>query len=277
LSAFPKFLGGRPYTAPMSGWDPLAGFRQDGRVALVTGASSGLGARFARVLDAAGARVVVTARRADRLAALAAELVHEPVVVPADLREPGAPERVVAEAVAATGRIDVVVNNAGVSDSQPALDETTPHFADIVHVNLTTGFGVVRDAARAMVDTGHGGSVINVASIYGLVGVGAIPQASYAASKGALVAMTRELAVQWARHGIRVNALAPGWFDSEMTAVMFHGEEAARSLDWVARRTPLKRPGRPDELDGALLYLAGDASSYVTGHTLTVDGGWTAV
>ena len=118
--------------------------------------------------------------------------------------------------------------------------------------------------------------MVNVASIYGLVGVGSIPQVAYAGSKGALIAMTRELAVQWARHGIRVNALAPGWFESEMTAVMFHGEESERSLGWVAKRTPLRRPGRPDELDGALLFLAGDASSYVTGHVLAVDGGWTA-
>jgi NAD(P)-dependent dehydrogenase (short-subunit alcohol dehydrogenase family) len=256
--------------------DPLAGFRQDGRVAVVTGASSGLGARFARVLDAAGARVVLTGRRRDRLEALAGDLAHDPVVVSADLRDPGEPERVVADALAVTGRLDVVVNNAGVSESVPAVDEDTDRFERVLRVNLTAGFAVVRDAGRWMIEAGCPGTVVNVASIYGLVGVGSIPQVAYAASKGALVAMTRELAIQWARHGIRVNALAPGWFDSEMTAVMFHGEESARSLDWVARRTPLSRPGRPDELDGALLFLAGDASSYVTGQVLAVDGGWTA-
>jgi NAD(P)-dependent dehydrogenase (short-subunit alcohol dehydrogenase family) len=260
----------------MTGWDPLAGFRQDGRIALVTGASSGLGARFARVLDAAGARVVLSGRRVERLEAVAADLSHDPVVVPGDLSRPGAPERVVADALAVTGRLDVVVNNAGVSESDLAFDETTEQFERVLAVNLTAGFAVVRDAARAMVDAGQPGSIVNVASIYGLVGVGSIPQASYAASKGALIAMTRELAVQWARHSVRVNALAPGWFDSEMTAVMFHGEESDRSLAWVARRTPLSRAGRPDELDGALLYLAGDASSYVTGQVLAVDGGWTA-
>jgi len=260
----------------MTGSDPFAGFRQDGRVALVTGASSGLGERFARVLDAAGARVVLTGRRAARLEAVAADLTHDPVVVPADLREPGAPEQLVADALAAAGHVDVVVNNAGISESTPAVDEDTDLFERVLRVNLTAGFAVVRDVGRSMIAGGRGGAVVNVASIYGLVGVGSIPQVSYAASKGALVAMTRELAIQWARHGIRVNALAPGWFESEMTAVMFHGEESQRSLDWVARRTPLSRPGRPDELDGALLYLAGDASSYVTGQVLAVDGGWTA-
>jgi NAD(P)-dependent dehydrogenase (short-subunit alcohol dehydrogenase family) len=260
----------------MTGWDPLAGFRQDGRVALVTGASSGLGARFARVLDAAGARVVLTGRRVARLEEVAADLAHDPVVVAGDLHAPGAAEQVVAEALAATGRLDVVVNNAGVSESDLALDESTEQFARVLHLNLTAGFAVVRDAARSMVAAARGGAIVNVSSIYGLVGVGSIPQASYAASKGALNAMTRELAVQWARHGIRVNALAPGWFESEMTAVMFHGEESDRSLAWVARRTPLARAGRPDELDGALLYLAGDASTYVTGQVLAVDGGWTA-
>jgi NAD(P)-dependent dehydrogenase (short-subunit alcohol dehydrogenase family) len=256
--------------------DPLAGFRLDGRTALVTGASSGLGERFARVLDAAGARVVLTGRRVERLEAVAADLAHDPVVVAGDLGRPGGPEQVVADALAAAGRLDVVVNNAGVSESMPALEETTEVFERVLAVNLTAGFAVVRDAARAMVAAGHGGSIVHVSSIYGLVGIGSIPQAAYSASKGALNAITRELAVQWARHGIRVNALAPGWFESEMTAVMFHGEESERSLAWVAKRTPLRRPGRPDELDGALLFLAGDASSYVTGHVLAVDGGWTA-
>jgi len=253
--------------------DPLAAFQLDGKVALVTGASSGLGARFARVLDGAGARLGVLARRQSRLQELCAELT-DAVALPCDLRSHGD----VAAAVQALrdrwGRIDVLVNNAGTVDAQPALEEPLETFADVIAVNLTAQFGVAQAVARAMVDQGGGGAIVNVASILGLRGVGRIPQAGYAASKGGIVNLTRELAAQWAEHEIRVNALAPGWFDSEMTADMFASERGER---WVARRAPLGRRGREHELDGALLFLASDASSYVTGHVLAVDGGWTSV
>jgi NAD(P)-dependent dehydrogenase (short-subunit alcohol dehydrogenase family) len=254
--------------------DPLAPFHLDGKVAIVTGASAGLGARFARVLDAAGAQVVLAARRVDRLEALALEL-RDAHAVPCDLAEDGAPSALVAAALAHYGRVDVLVNNAGRSDPTPALDQSTDHFAATLRVNLVAPFELARDCAQAMTVSGAGGTIVNVASIWGLVGVGQIPEAGYAASKGGLVNLTRELAAQWARKGVRVNCLAPGWFRTEMTDGLMFGDERAER--WMRQRTPMGRGGNEGELDGALLFLASNASSFVTGQVLCVDGGWTSV
>jgi len=260
-------------SSPGNAFDPLAAFRLDGQVALVTGASSGLGERFARVLDAAGARVVITARRGDRLEALADQLT-DPVVMPGDLTEPAWRDELVAAAVAQTGRLDVLVNNAGRSEPMRAFDENVDHFRTTLELNLVTPFAVAQAAAQTMADHQIAGSIINVSSIYALVGIGRVPEAGYSASKGGLTSLTRELASQWSRRDIRVNALAPGWFPSEMTTEMF-GD--ARLGEWIADKTPLRRAGNPDELDGALLFLASAASSFVTGQILAVDGGWTAI
>jgi NAD(P)-dependent dehydrogenase (short-subunit alcohol dehydrogenase family) len=254
--------------------DPLAPFRIDGKVAIVTGASSGLGSRFARVLSAAGAKVVLVARRRERLEELAGEL-DDALAVAQDLAKVDQVGAVVDQALERYGRLDVLVNNAGMVDVHPAEEEPLEEFRKVIDVNLVAPFALSQHAARAMLNGGGGGAIVNVASVLGLVGVGQIPQAGYAASKGGIVNLTRELSAQWSRKGVRVNAIAPGWFESEMTADMF--SEEGKGRDWVARRAPLGRHGREGELDGALVFLASDASSYVTGHVLAVDGGWTSI
>jgi NAD(P)-dependent dehydrogenase (short-subunit alcohol dehydrogenase family) len=254
--------------------DPLASFRLDGRVVILTGASAGLGTRFARVLDAAGASLVLVARRLDRLEGLASEL-RDALPVACDLADPDAPTTVVDAAMARHGHIDVLVNNAGINLVKPATEETTEEFRHELEVNLVAPFALSALAARAMIDAGRGGSIVNIASVWAMGGIGQIPDAGYAASKGGMVSMTRELAAQWARKGIRVNTLSPGWFRSEMTEGSMFGDE--RSERWMFQRTPMGRGGEEHELDGALLFLASDASSFVTGALLPVDGGWTAV
>lgn len=246
--------------------DPTGRFRLDGRAALVTGASSGLGARFAAVLAAAGAVVHAVARRADRLEELARA--HERVVpVVCDVADPVALQDVVDR----IGPVDVLVNNAGVPGLAQVEQETPEVLARVLQVNVAAPFELCRLVAAGAPP--QGASIVNIASIQGLVAGHPVGGAAYAASKGALIAATRELAAQWGPRGIRVNALAPGWFDTEMTAELFGDERATR---WVHRNTLLSRAGRADELDGALLFLASDAGSYVTGQVLAVDGGWTA-
>jgi NAD(P)-dependent dehydrogenase (short-subunit alcohol dehydrogenase family) len=246
------------------------------RVAVVTGASAGLGVGLAEALASAGASLMLAARREDRLVELAQRIETQGGRAQAFACDVGREEDVDA-LVGATlerfGRIDVLVNNAGITEVTPAEDHCLERFDEIIGVNLRGLFVCTQRFGRIMLEQGSG-SIINVASVLGLVGTGQIPQAAYAASKGGVVNMTREIAAQWARRGVRVNALAPGWFESEMTGDMF-GEESSQK--WMASRTPMGRPGHKGELDGALLFLASDASSFVTGQTLAVDGGWTIV
>ena len=250
-------------------------FDVSNRVAVVTGASSGLGARFARVLLDAGARVVVAARRADRIAAFAEEFGADRCqAVPTDVADEASAERLVATTVERFGAVDILVNNAGITNVAPAVDESAEVFTRVLGVNVVGLFSCCRAAGRVMLGQETGGSIINVASTLGFVGIGRIPQAAYAASKGAVVNLTRELAAQWARKGIRVNAIAPGWFPTEMTAGLFNDEGGLR---YIERNVPMGRGGRDHELDGALLFLASDASTYVTGQSILVDGGWSIV
>jgi hypothetical protein len=245
-------------------------FDLTGRVAVVTGASSGLGERFVRVLLAAGADVVAVARRTDRLEVLAAGS-DRVLAVPADIAVPEQVERIVPAALERFGRLDVVVNNAGLGVPAPAVTEDLDSFRYTLDVNLVGAFHLARLAARTMLEAGSG-SIINISSVLGLVAAWPIPDASYSASKGALVSLTRDLACQWAGKGVRVNALAPGFFPSEGTTDM--AEDAGQK--YIRSGCPMKRMGRPEELDGALLFLASGASTYMTGQVLTVDGGWTA-
>jgi NAD(P)-dependent dehydrogenase (short-subunit alcohol dehydrogenase family) len=246
-------------------------FDLTGRTAVVTGASSGLGAGFARALAGAGATVVAAARRVDRLTDLAAEV---PGVVPVACDITSAPDRaaLVDRAMEVTGRIDVLVNNAGRAGPPGAEQDTAEVFDSVVALNLTAGFHLtVAVAGTVPVDGAL--SVVNVSSVVGMVSTAPIGGASYAASKAGVIGLSRELAGQWGRRGVRVNTVVPGWFDTEMTDGLFTDEKSA---GWVRRGTMLGRGGHEGEVDGAVLFLASDASSYVTGHTLVVDGGWTA-
>ena len=255
--------------------DPLNVFRLEGRVAVITGASSGIGAHFATVLSHSGVRVVVGARRLERLDALADELNAtggDVVPVRCDVRSEPDVRALVAAAVERHGKLDLMINNAGIAPPEDGEIESMSSFADVLAVNLIGLYSGARAAAEPMIAQGSG-VIINLASISGLVAGDGPDTPSYIASKGAVVSLTRELGVRWASRGLRVNAIAPAWFRTDMNAAHLADPDGLR---FVAERTPIGRPGELPELDGALLFLASDASSYVTGQTLVVDGGWTA-
>jgi NAD(P)-dependent dehydrogenase (short-subunit alcohol dehydrogenase family) len=245
-------------------------FRLDGKVAVVTGASSGLGVAFAQALAEAGADVALGARRADRLQdtrKLVEAAGRRAITVATDVAKPEDCQGLVDAAVSELGKVDILVNNAGIGTAMPATRESPEQFRSVIDVNLNGCYWMAQACGRVM---GPGSSIINISSILGITTAG-LPQAAYAASKAGLIGLTRDLAQQWTgRKGIRVNALAPGFFASEMTDQYPDGY-----LDAMAPRILSGRKGDPEELAAALVFLASDAAGYVTGQTLPVDGGLT--
>ncbi|BBY33926.1 short-chain dehydrogenase [Mycolicibacter minnesotensis] len=245
-------------------------FRMDGRVVVVTGASSGLGVYFAKAFAEAGADVVLAARRVEKLAQ-AADLVAAAgrvgLPVATDIADPAAATAMVDAAMERFGRVDVLINNAGIGTAHPATRETPEQFREVIDVNLNGAYWAAQACGRVMQP---GSSIVNISSILGLTTAG-LPQAAYAASKAGLIGLTRDLAQQWGeRKGIRVNAIAPGFFESEMTEQYRPGY-----LESISHRIVLGRMGDPEDLAASVLWLASDAGGYVTGQTIAVDGGFT--
>jgi len=257
-------------TVPHSAGPAL--FDLTGRTALVTGASRGLGRQMAGALARAGADLVITARRVDDLAAARSELeAHGRRVtpLPLDLTVEGSIRDCAAAAIAAAGAIDILLNNAGCNIRKPAVDVTWDDWNTILDTNLRGTFFMAQAIARHMIPRGNG-RIINIGSVTSVFGYAGLTP--YSASRGGVKQMTMSLADDLGPHGITVNCLAPGWFRTAQNDVMYRDEE------WVAYlvdRIPLRRPGRAEDLDGAVVFLASDASGYVTGQTLLVDGGIT--
>jgi NAD(P)-dependent dehydrogenase (short-subunit alcohol dehydrogenase family) len=245
-------------------------FRLDGKVAVVTGASSGLGAGFAVALAEAGADIVLAARRADRLDEVSAAVAatgRRAIAVGTDVTSPAACQDLAAAAMGEFGRVDFLVNNAGVAAAVPASRESPEQFRQVIEVNLNGAYWMAQACARVMQP---GSAIVSISSVLGITTAG-LPQAAYTASKAGLIGLTRDLAQQWTgRKGIRVNALAPGFFPSEMSA-----QYSREYLESQAGRLLIGRMGYPHELSATLIWLLSDAAGYVTGQTVVVDGGMT--
>lgn len=251
-------------------------FNLQGKIAMVTGASSGLGVQFAKALASQGADIAILARRQDKLEQVAAEIRDMgarclPVIT--DVTQTDQIQAAVGKVVSEFGRIDILANNAGVSEIAPAEAMTDEMWQKVIDVNLTAVFVVAREVGKQMIAQKYG-KIINTSSMFGVVGNTAFPVANYHASKFGVVGLTKDLAAEWAKYNITVNAIGPGFFESEMTASAINTPDFQQ---YVQVACPMKRTGKPGELDGALVFLASDSSSYVTGQIICVDGGWTAV
>jgi len=245
--------------------------RLDEHVVIITGASSGLGAQLAKAIGDAGGIPVLAARRAERLSALTEEIPSAHAVT-CDVTDEADRERLIEGVLDRHGRLDGLINNAGAAATAPALRTSAETFARVLDLNLVAPYALSCLAADRMRNGNDGGrSIVNIASVLGVRSIGQIPDAAYVASKAGIIGLTRELASQWGRYGIRVNAVAPGFFATEMNAGL--GDDPEQFPDFLLSRTPLGRGGRTGELDDAVLFLLGRGSSFVTGTVLSVDGG----
>ena len=241
-----------------------------GQTAIVTGTSRGLGQYFARALAQAGANLILTSRRRESLAPFAAEiesLGRRAISLELDVRDQKSIERMAAEAEAAFGQIHILVNNAGCNVRKPALDVTWDDWNQVLDTNLRGTFFVAQAVARRMIANNYG-RIINVGSVTSVFGYAGL--APYGASRGGVRQLTMSLADDWGRHGVTVNCLAPGWFRTEQNKVLYESKEW---VEYLVDRIPIKRPGQPHDLDGAVVFLASEESRYITGQTLLVDGG----
>lgn len=248
-------------------------FKLDGKTAIITGAARGLGRAMALGLAEAGADVVINARDKDTLANTAREIAgigRQVLAISGDISDPAVQNEVVSQALARFGRIDILLNNAGTTHREPSVDYSMEQWNRVMVLDLTAPFQMMQKVGKHMIERG-GGSIINIGSLIAVIGMPNIP--AYGAGKAGLEELTRCLAVEWAKHGIRVNAIRPGYFMTDLTAGLDKDPDRGPK---IATRIPMGRWGQPDELKGAAVFLASEASSYVTGTTITVDGGWLA-
>lgn len=260
-------------TTATTGTAALAKFRIDGKVTLITGGASGIGFATASLFTQAGARVFLLDRDAAAAEAAAARIGGDAAARALDVADEAAIVRVFAEIDSLAGGIDILVNNAGTAIRRPAVEQTLDEWNRVLAVNMTGAFLAARTAARHMLAHRHGGAIVATASIMGLSGGGLYPNISYQATKGAIVNMTRALAVEWAKHAIRVNAVAPTYVRTPFIAPLLAQPELVAAIEGM---TPLGRMAEPDEVASAILFLASPAAAMITGHTLPVDGGFLA-